>query len=153
MKGPHNLLFFQTESPSGDELTLLGAYLLISLIFVFFTVAEFAVLLILKEVHEQGLHRTGLTMDDSISGMVLSKYVTRRQNTAVQVSELEKINDDLKNDVVNEQRRTMSHIITPKLFQTLPLIRKIDFSSFFLYHFTYVLFNFMYWFICCNLDA
>ena len=134
-------------------MTLLGAYLLISLIFVFFTVAEFAVLLILKEVHEQGLHRTGFTMDDSISGMVLSKYVTRLQNTAVQVSELEKINDDLTNDGVNEQRRTMSHIITPKLFQTLPLIRKIDFYSFFVYHFTYVLFNFMYWFICCNLDA
>ena len=133
-------------------MSLLGAYLLISLIFVFFTVAEFAVLLILKEVHEQGLHRTGLTMDDSISGMVLSKYVTRRQNTAVQVSELEKINDDLTNDGVNEQRRTMSHIITPKLFQTLPLIRKIDFSAFFVYHFTYVLFNFIYWFICCNLE-
>lgn len=145
--------FFQTESPSGDELTLLGAYLLISLIFVFFTVAEFAVLLILKEVHEQRLHLTDLSRDDSISRMVLSKYITRRQNTAGQVSELEKINDDLTNDGLNEQRRTMSHIITPKLFQTLPIIRKIDFYSFFLYHFTYVLFNFIYWFICCNLDA
>ena len=134
-------------------MSLLGAYLLISLIFVFFTVAEFAVLLILKEVHEHELHRTGLTMDDSISGMVLSKYVTGRQNTAGQVSQLEKINDDLTNDGVNGQRRAMSHIITPKLFQTLPLIRKIDFSSFFLYHFTYVLFNFIYWFICCNLDS
>ena len=134
-------------------MTLLGAYLLISLIFVFFTVAEFAVLLILKEVHEQGLHRTGLTRDESISGMVLSKYVTRQQNTSGKVTELEKNNDDLTNDGVNEQRRTMFHIITPKLFQTLPLIRKIDFSSFFLYHFTYALFNLIYWCICCNLDS
>ena len=134
-------------------MSFLGAYLLISLIFVFFTVAEFAVLLILKEVHEHGLHQTGLTWEDSISGMVLSKYVTRRQNTAGQVSQLEKIDDDLTSGGVNEQRRTMSHSITPKFFQTLPLIRKIDFSSFFLYHFTYVLFNFIYWFICCNLDA
>ena len=125
-------------------MSFLGAYLLISLIFVFFTVAEFAVLLILKEVNEHGLHQTGLTWEDSISGMVLSKYVTRRQNTAGQVSQLEKI---------DEQRRTMSHSITPKFFQTLPPIRKIDFSSFFLYHFTYVLFNFIYWFICCNLDS
>ena len=146
-------IFFQTESPSGDELSLLGAYLLISLIFVFFTVAEFAVLLILKEVHDHGLHRTGLTRDVSISGMFLSKYVTGRQNTAGQVSQLEKIDDDLTSGGVNEQRRTMSHSITPKFFQTLPLIRKIDFSSFFLYHFTYVLFNFIYWFICCNLDS
>ena len=134
-------------------MSFLGAYLLISLIFVFFTVAEFAVLLILKEVHEHGLHQTGLTRYDSTSGIVLSRYVTGRPNTAGQVLQLEEIDDDLTKDGVNEQRQAMLHSITPKFFQTLPLIRKIDFYSFFLYHFTYVLFNFIYWFICCNLDA
>ena len=134
-------------------MSLLGAYLLISLVFVISTVAEFAVLLILKEVHDRRLHQTGLTSDDSTSQMVILKNVKRRQNTAGQALQLEEIDDDLTNEGVNELRQTIPHIITPKLIQTLPLMRKIDFSAFFIYHFTYVLFNFIYWFICCNLDV
>ena len=154
LEGTERLIFFfQADSPSGDELSLLGAYLLISLVFVFFTVVEFALILILKEVYEYGSPETGRTNNNSSSEKVISKHLTGQQIPVGQESQLEEIIDDLTRGGVAERRITLLHIIGPKLFRNLPLMRKIDFSAFFIYHFTYVLFNFIYWFICCNLDS
>ena len=136
---------FQSESPSGDRLTSLGAYLLICSIFVFFTMVEFALVLVLKEVEDQIANATSIAKEDSNSGGFISRRMTEVQSTVTKISPIETTNQDLTTVGENVQQRAILRINRPKFFARLTVTRKIDFSTFVLYHLAFLIFNFIYW--------
>ena len=141
-----NNFHFQTDSPPGKGLTLLGAYLLISLVFVFFTMVEFAFVLAWREVNGQEVIENSMTKHESESENVISRKMTKQQNTITKVTPLVTMKHDLKEAGVTEQQPTIFRSNANKL----TLARKIDFSSFLIYNFCYILFNFIYFVMCMS---
>ena len=133
---------FQTLSPSGDKLSLLGLYLLTSLIFVFFQVLEFALVLVLKDLYEPKLGKTTNHDDKSDSGKIISRQMQEMQSSMGNVLPFEEMNSDID---INSRRFWVKQ---PKFFEKLPLTRKIDFLAFIIYHIAYLLFNIIYWNQC-----
>ena len=138
-------ILFQSESPSGDRLTSLGAYLLICSIFVFFTMVEFALVLILKEVEDQRVHATSIAKEESNSGESILRRMREVQSTVTKISPIEATNHDLTTVGDNVQQRAILRINRPEFFARLTITRKIDFSTFILYHLAFLIFNFIYW--------
>ena len=126
-------------------MTSLGSYILICSVFVFFTIAEFALVLLLKEVKDQGLNETKSKKDESKSAKFISTHLTEVQNTLTRTTPLEAMNYDLTEEDDTLQRRTTSRIKTPNCFKKLTLSRKIDLSTFVVYYLAFLLFNIIYW--------
>ena len=126
-------------------MTSLGSYLLMSLVFVFFTMVEFALVLVLKEVNERRLHETIDTMDKSKSENLFSRRPTELQNNITTVSPLEERRLDLERKEGSGREQISSRIRSPGLFVNLILTRKLDIFSFLIYHLSYLSFNLYYW--------
>ena len=126
-------------------MTSLGSYILICLVFVFFTMAEFALVLLLKEVKDQGLNETKSKKDESKSAKFISLHLTEVQNTLTRTTPIEATNYDLTEADDTLQRRTTSRIKTPNCLKKLTLSRQIDLSSFLVYYLAFLLFNIIYW--------
>ena len=118
-------------------MTSLGTYLLICLAFVFFTIAVLALVLL---VHENGMRKTGITKEGS-----KSEHRTQVQKNVGKVSPFEAMKFGLKETGVTQRHQTLFLINRATFFEKLPLARKIDFTAFVMYHFFYLLFNFIYW--------
>ena len=123
---------------------MLGRYLLICLVFVFFEILELAVVIVLKEVHERGLHETNNDKDLAESEKCVSKQITRVQNS-VNVSQNDEMNQDRNTDGVTKSWLNRFKIKKPRFFEKLPLTRKIDFLAFIIYHLAYIVLNIIYW--------
>ena len=106
--------------------------------------AEFALVLLLKEVRDQGLNETKSKKDESKSEKCISTHLTEVQNTLTRTTPLETTNYGLKEEDVTVQRRTTSRIKTPNCFKKLTLSRKIDLSAFLVYYLAFLLFNIIY---------
>ena len=124
-------------------MTSLGTYLLVCLAFVFFTIAEFALVLL---VHENGMRKAGITKEGSNSEERISRHKTQVQKNIGQVSPLEAMKLGLKETGGTKRRQTIFLINRATFFGKLSLARKIDFTAFVMYHFFYFLFNCIYWF-------
>ena len=116
---------------------------MICLAFVFFTIAEFALVLL---VHENGMRKAGITKEGSKSEERISRQKTQVQKNVGQVSPLEAMKLGLKETGGTKRRQTIFLINRATFFEKLPLTRKIDFTAFVMYHFSNLLFNFIYWF-------
>ena len=125
-------------------MSALGAYLLMSLVFVFFTMVEFAVVLLLKEVNDRRLHGFTLTKVKIKSGKVISNDLAEKENITAKISPLEVMEPDLKRKGVTARRQKGFGTRGSKFFETSTVSRKIDFSAFVIYHFAYLIFNFIY---------
>ena len=144
-------VYFQTESPSGASLTLLGAYLLLSLVFVFFTIVEFALVLVLKGKNRRRLQKKSVSRDEPTSKrissrffkMELKKHITNVSSTQEMTPEL-----DGKRNV--GKRTSIVWTSRSGVLATLPLTKKIDIFAFGIYHISFLFFNLYYW---TNLDA
>ena len=139
------ILHFQTLSPSEDMLSLLGFYLLASLVFVFFQMLEFAFVLVLKELYDPKLVKTNNDKDESESRKVISKQAIEMQITTGKVLPFKEMNRDLDMKGVTELRENTVRVKKSNFFEKLPLTRKIDSLAFIIYHFAYFLFNMIYW--------
>ena len=142
-KVPIFTYLFQTSGPSGDKLTSLGTYLLICLVFVFFTIVEFALVLL---VHENAMRKAGISKEGSKSEERISKHNTQVQKNVGKVSPFGAIQLGQKETGGTQRRRIIFLANRATFFEKLPLTRKIDFSAFVMYHFLHLLFNFIYWF-------
>ena len=111
--------------------------------FVFFTIVEFALVLL---VHENALRHTSPTKGESKSEAMISRPSTEAQNTVAKVSPLKEMNHDPKGTGGNQRRQTIFRMSGTMFFEQLSITRKVDFSAFVIYHFTYLLFNIIYWF-------
>ena len=112
--------------------------------FVFFEIVEFALVLVLKEIHERKLREMRDDRSESECGKVFSNQIERIQ-TIMTVRQCEEMNRNLDINCGNESRKTRFCINTHRFFEKLPLTRKIDFWAFIIHHFAYVLFNIIYW--------
>ena len=139
------MLYFQTISPTGKTLSILGFYLFISLIFIFFQMLEFALVLVVEEMNDHKLHDTNHDKDILESGKITSREIKQIQNTVSKVSPFEGKNCDQNTSGVTKSRKATSWIIRPRFFGKLPLTRKIDFLALIIHHFAYFLFNAIYW--------
>ena len=140
------MLHFQTLSPSEDKLSLLGFHLLTSLVFVFVEMLEFALVLVLKELYEPKLgKKTTNDKDESECGKVIAREVKEKQITMGKVLPFKEMDRDLDINGVTESRQNMVRVKKSNFFEKSPLTRKIDFLSFIIYHFAYILFNMIYW--------
>ena len=118
-----------------------------SFVFVFFTMVEFALVLVLKEVKDRRLHSFSLAEAKNQSGKVISKHLTEIENTAANISPLEVMDHHVKRKEVTERHQKRFGIREPKFFESSTVTRKIDFSAFVIYHFAYLIFNFIYFVI------
>ena len=117
-------------------MTSLGSYLLISMVFVFFPLVEFAVLLILKEVNERQPRDIVVVKDQSKSIKKFLGQITELRTTDGKVAPLQES---------TETQKTTLSIDRTGFFKNLPLIRKLDVLAFFIYNFSYLIFNCYYW--------
>ena len=110
---------------------------MVSMTFVFVEMLEFALVLVLKE---QKLGERSHDKEKPEPIKIISKQQMEIQNVKGKVS-----NVDLNITDVTESRQTKFWINKPMFFEKLPVTRKIDFSAFIIYHFSYLLFNIIYW--------
>ena len=115
-----------------------------SLVFVFFTMVEFALVLVLKEVVDWRLHVSSLAKAENQSVKVIFKHLTTKENTTAKISPLEVMEPDVKIKEITERRKKSFGIRGAKFFESSTVTRKIDFSAFVIYHSAYLIFNFIY---------
>ena len=116
-----------------------------SLIFVFFTIAEFALVLIIKEGNEQKLQKTNVTTDKSKSEKVSFRQPTKLQQIkANKVSSIQETMHNLARKKDDEGEKIIFRILRLGFFPNLPLTRKIDVIAFVIYHLSYLFFNLYY---------
>ena len=125
-------------------MNLLGRYLLISMMFVFAAMVEFAFVLVVKQKREW--HRIG--ENDAVGGSKLEEIPMHRRNEAskalIDVMQGESSVGNL--DETNELETTQSSFWRKKctLLKQLPLTAKIDLVGIVLFHISYIIFNVMY---------
>ena len=129
----------------GTGLTNLGSYLLSSLVFIFFTMLEFALVLILKEVNERRAYETIQNKDESQSKKVDARHLTELENNVAQVLPLQEMNHDLKTGERAGGEQIISCISRTGFFANLPLTRKLDIFAFVTYNMSYLFYNLYYW--------
>ena len=123
---------------------------MISLVFVFLQMLEFALVLILKEADKRRLDESNADTDrirlrKSRIPKLIPKKLTERNITTDKVAPFEETKRDLNTNDVSQPRQTTFWINTLMFFEKLPLTRRIDFLAFAIYHFSYLLFNIIYW--------
>ena len=111
---------------------------------------EFAFVLAWREVNGQEIIENSMTKEESESENAISGKMTKQQNTITKVTPLVVMKHDLKEPGVTEQQPTIFRSNTNDFSGKLTLARKIDFSSFVIYNFSYILFNFIYFVKCLS---
>ena len=112
--------------------------------------AEFAFVLAWREVNGQEVIENGMTKEDTESVDFISGKMTKQQNTITKVTPLEVMKLDMKEAGDTEQQPTILRSNTHDFSGKLTFARKIDFSSFVIYNFSYILFNFIYFVMCMS---
>ena len=136
----------QTESPSGKDLSLLGVYLLGSMLFVFAALAEFAYVLFVKQKQEWLDNDDKYEADGSRSSKRPSSGVNAVSSDLVDVDRETSQVGNVQQTITQETRKTPSFWSKKcTMLQDLPLTTQIDFTGFVLFNFFYLLFNFVYW--------
>ena len=133
-----NASISQADSPSGSNLNALGFYLLVSLFFIIATMIEFAYILLVCRV-------TGEVANYEIAGML--KLIQSKSNGRLELKSSIEINNIQKQSSpathFNDNRESTNWKLQPNTKCYLnPNI--IDFVSFFVFLFSYVLFNCFY---------
>ena len=111
---------------------------------------EFAFVLAWREVNGQEVIENSMTKNESESENVIYGKITTQQNTITKVTPLVTMKHDLKEAGVTEQQPTIFRRNANDFSGKLTLARKIDFSSFVIYNFCYILFNFIYFVMCMS---
>ena len=122
------------DSPSGSSLSALGFYLLTSLIFVFGAMAEFAVILVIKQKLDwkkasiNDIHKVSPMEDEKTNPANISK-------TPGKIGPIKEMN--LAPKTLQEKSIGLSSLLLSTT--------KIDLFAFILFNFSYFIFNCIYW--------
>ena len=140
------VIIFQSDSPAGSALSALDCYLLISMLFVFGTLVEFSLVLFLY----QNLIGEDNSMNVSFDGL---KKEPGQARISPEDENRRRIMKQLEMKINSPNlmaRRLYRKSLIPEakkkdLFRQLGLMRKIDFTCFFAFNFSYFVFNVIYW--------
>ena len=126
-------------------MSLLGYYLLISLVFVFGTMAELACVLFIKQKQEltNVAENTGFSEQKSHISKSHDATDALRKLSMVEPIKENKIYEPKDND--EETRKMNFWSKKGSIIYGLPLTTKIDLAGFIVFHLTFLLFNVIYW--------
>ena len=137
-------LYIQSNSPSGSQLSALGLYLLVSLLFVFGTMVEFAGVLIVMQKLELD---TNASKGNENRRRPETSFEEKESVCIHTISKVEPIDDVMQDSETRRGRGTLnrrSRVNHPGYFNALPRTTKIDFVAFFVFIFSYFIFNCIY---------
>ena len=116
----------------------MGTYILASLLFVFAAMAEFALVIFIKQNSDWRNHdRIGIRLEKEIQIQEKSSI-----NVVAPVDGLKSRIKDAQYDVPKAKHSSMT---TFELICNLPITSKIDYSAFVVFNFTYLILNCLYW--------
>lgn len=123
----------------------LGFYLLISLVFVFLTIVEFAWVLLLKEFLERRMQKRKDSDDASKYQQDLENPVKQSKRNVNKVTNLKQRCGDDQETKSNAGQLKVFLMYRSSFLDGLPTTRKIDFSAFVIFNVTFFLINVIYW--------
>ena len=122
------IFIFQSESPSGSDLNALGVYLLCSLAFLVCALIEFGFVVLLSRA--PSTFRKNAMRTTTSTYNPLAKEGLRRRNVT-------KIDEALTEPVETREKE--------KCIFSIPPIHVVDIISFWVFLFSYLIFNCIYW--------
>ena len=122
----------------------LGYYLVISLFFVFGTVVEFALVLIVKQKLEWDGYFSGGANDGWKLERSPQENNFRCPNNVVNIDAIEEVVNDTNTTNEREMQQRRLRVQQLRFSKTLPLTTKIDFLAFLIFNFGYFIFNCIY---------
>ena len=126
---------FQSGSPSADSLNALGVYLLVSLFFVIGTMIEFAIVLVIKRKMDSKMNSNS---DDP-----RTVTAVRRKKMNYWPSRLPKTFTAENPIPTEDSKRNQPPTVIDKI-ESESITDKIDMAAFFLFLFSYFIFNIVY---------
>ena len=146
------IFLLQSTSPTGSQLSSLDVYLFISLIFVFSTLLELAIVLLVKQTHPLLMKKLTGTRSISNCGMQSPKVsISTRNIASVQTNDQEidswtptvditSNNEEIRNNINETRRLTLGH----NIFRDISLYKKLDIMAFLVFNLSYIIFNVIY---------
>ena len=117
----------------------------------FFTIVEFALVLVLKGTNRRRLQKKSVTRDEPTSKKISSRFFKMElQKNVTNISPIQEMTLELERKKNVGKTRLIVWTSMSRVLATLPLTRKIDILAFGTYHILFLLFNLYYW---TNLDA
>ena len=139
-------------SPNGSQLSSLDVYLFISLIFVFSTLLELAIVLFVKQSDNRFMEKSTDTRSISNSMMQSPKVtISTGKITSVQTNgqeidsstttmEIPSNKKIVRKNIMETTRLTLGH----KFFRDVSLYNKLDIMAFLVFNFSYIIFDVIY---------
>ena len=135
----------QTNSPSGPILSPLGWYLLISLLFVFGAISEFAIALILHRKEKSATSTSSnesTKANENVECFQLTKQIANERTNSKRIRPADKTT---KLEPYEGVARTGIFGINLHAMESMPFSTQIDVLAFVTYNLMYLIFNFIYW--------
>ena len=132
-------------SPSGATLSALGCYLLVSLLFVFCTMIEFAFVLALHQIEKlETVDNTSLVIGmKNINNGITKPRIINRDITKISQKLGGDENTKYKTDEGMEKVGCRQRFL--RLFKSMPSTTRIDLFSFSVFNLMYFAMNCIYW--------
>ena len=146
------MFLLQSLSPTGSQLSSLDVYLFISLIFVFSTLLELAIVLLVKQTHHHLMKKSTGTKSILNSMMQSPKVTIGTGNiTSVQTNDQEidswtptmEITSN-KKGIRENMKDTTTLTLGRNIFRDISLYNKLDIMAFLVFNFSYIIFNVIY---------
>lgn len=134
----------QGESPSESKLNALGAYILVTLLFVFGTILEFAFVLIIEQNMIRSMNEKKMIEKDNEFETHTNENYARCQRST---KSIRRVQDHVEFAPETEQRNAVQHLENNSFNQSTALTTKIDYAAFTIFVMLYILFNIIYFYI------
>ena len=124
---------------------------MLSLVFVFFTIVEFALVLVLKGLYRRRLPKKSVTGDEPTAKKMPSRFFKMElQKRVTNISPIQEMTPKREKKKNIGERKLIIWDSRSGVLANLPLTRKLDIFAFGIYHISFLFFNLYYW---TNLDA
>ena len=122
----------------------MGTYILASLLFVFAAMAEFALVIFIKQNSDW--------RKDGRIGMELEKEIEITEKPSINVvAPVDGLGSSMKDTEYVVPKARHSSMTTLELICNLPITSKIDYSAFIVFNFIYLILNCIYWILYLQL--
>ena len=137
---------FQSDSPADSDLSALDHYLLVSMIFVFGTLVEFALVLFLNRKFSYLENSIDHSVDKGKDEINHSGKISSNDGKEEKLKKLEaKIKPWDPAAWRSDIKFIKAESDNMKIFRQIRVTNNIDFISFFLFNLSYLFFNIVYW--------
>ena len=137
----------QGQSPSESRLNALGSYILVTLLFVFGTILEFAFVLIIEQKRIRSMNEKKMNeKENEFESTTEENHVRCRRST----KSIRKVQYHVEFTRETEKRKDNQHLESNSFYQSMQLTTKIDYAAFIIFVILYITFNVIYFCIFLN---